>query len=102
MVLAKEVVEVVLPKSDDAITIEHLQVAKENLIRRKDAHLDSLAKILRKRSAQEIIRAVQAGKSLAEYAHDDRQDLINLGILNRRLGGGLVIASPIYAELASL
>jgi hypothetical protein len=33
--LAKEVVEVVLPDATQEITIDHLQVAKENLIRRK-------------------------------------------------------------------
>jgi hypothetical protein len=98
--LAKEVVEVVQPDLATAITIEHLQIAKENLIRRQDTHLDSLTKILRKPSAQEIVRAVQAGKSLAEYAPDDRQDLIDLGILKRNLGGGLVVTSPIYAEFA--
>jgi hypothetical protein len=41
--LAKEVVEVIVPQVTEAITVEHFQLAKETLIRRKDTHLDSLA-----------------------------------------------------------
>jgi hypothetical protein len=41
--LAKEVVEVVLPKSMEAITIEHLQIAKENLIRRQNRSHGSMS-----------------------------------------------------------
>jgi hypothetical protein len=97
--LAKEVVEVVLPKSDAVVTIEHLQVAKENLIRRKDTHLDSLAERLREKRVREILEPMMAGQDLDESSTEDRDFLVDLGLLRRESNGGLVVANPIYREI---
>jgi type II secretory pathway predicted ATPase ExeA len=97
--LAKEVVEVVLANSGVGITIEHFQVAKENLIRRKDTHLDSLAERLRESRVKAILEPMMAGQDLAETRDDDRDFLVDLGLLRRENNGGLVIANPIYQEI---
>jgi hypothetical protein len=97
--LAKEVVEVVLPDVTATITIDHLQIAKENLIRRKDTHLDSLAERLRENRVRAILEPMMAGQGLDETSHDDREFLVDLGLLRRENGSGLVIANPIYREI---
>jgi ATPase family associated with various cellular activities (AAA) len=97
--LAKEVVEVVLPDVTKEITIDHLQVAKENLIRRKDTHLDSLAERLREGRVRAILEPMMAGQELNETSSDDREFLIDLGLLRRENGSGLAIANPIYREI---
>jgi hypothetical protein len=97
--LAKEVVEVILPNSGDDITVEHFQVAKENLIRRKDTHLDSLAERLREDRVKAILEPMMAGQDLAQTSNDDRDFLVDLGLLRRENNGGLVIANPIYQEI---
>jgi ATPase family associated with various cellular activities (AAA) len=97
--LAEEVVEVVLPDVTKEITIDHLQVAKENLIRRKDTHLDSLAERLREGRVRAILEPMMAGQELNETSSDDREFLIDLGLLRRENGSGLAIANPIYREI---
>ena len=97
--LAKEVVEVVLLDSDQTISIAHLQVAKENLIRRKDTHLDSLADRLREPRVRSILEPMMAGQDLAITGDDDRDFLVDLGLLRRDQGGGLVVANAIYREI---
>jgi hypothetical protein len=97
--LAKEVVEVVLPDVTKEITIDHVQVAKENLIQRKDTHLDSLAERLRERRVRAILEPMMAGQELNETSSDDREFLVDLGLLRRENGSGLVIANPIYREI---
>jgi hypothetical protein len=97
--LAKEVVEVVLPESRDAIAIEHLQTAKETLIQRKDTHLDSLTERLREHRVRVILEPMMAGQELPETRDEDRDFLVDLGLLRREDGGGLVVANPIYREI---
>ena len=115
--LAKEVVEVILPDFTQTISIEHIQVAKENLIRRKDTHLDSLADRLRESNSQfpfwkslpTILEPMMAGQDLAITGDDDlpwvRQDqrdfLVDLGLLRRNQGGELVVANAMYREILS-
>jgi hypothetical protein len=97
--LAKEVVEVVAPDPSVAITVEHVQIAKETLIRRKDTHLDSLAERLREPRVRAIIEPMLAGQDLPLTQDDDRDFLVDLGLLRREDQGGLVIANPMYREV---
>lgn len=97
--LAKEVVEDLVPDITIAITPEHLETAKEILIRRQDTHLDSLAERLREDRVRAIIEPILAGQTLGETSNDDRQYLVDLGLLRRDPAGGLVIANPIYREV---
>ena len=97
--LVKEVVEVVLLDSDQTISIAHLQVAKENLIRRKDTHLDSLADRSREPRVRSILESMMAGQDLAITRDDDRDLLVDLGLLRRDQGGELVVANAIYREI---
>ncbi|QNP31207.1 ATP-binding protein [Cylindrospermopsis curvispora GIHE-G1] len=97
--LAKEVVEKMVKDRSIAITKEHILQAKEILIIRQDTHLDSLAEKLRETRVKNIIEPILAGKTLPDTPADDRQYLIDLGLLRRDLMGGLVISNPIYREV---
>ena len=97
--LAKEVVEKIVLDRNVAITHKHILKAKEILIARQDTHLDSLAEKLREKRVQEIIEPILAGLALGDTLSDDRQYLIDLGLLRRDPAGGLTIANPIYREV---
>jgi type II secretory pathway predicted ATPase ExeA len=97
--LAKEVVEKMLKDRNITITKEDILQAKEILIARQDTHLDSLAEKLREKRVKDIIEPMLAGLALGDTPNDDRQYLIDLGLLRRDPGGGLVIANPIYREV---
>jgi hypothetical protein len=56
--LARQCVEVVVPERAMAIEPQHVQIAKENLIRRQDTHLDSLAERVRERRVREVLEDV--------------------------------------------
>ena len=73
--------------------------AKEILIARQDTHLDSLAEKLQEKRVKYIIEPILAGLALGDTPADDRQYLIDLGLLRRDPAGGLVVANPIYREV---
>ena len=97
--IARQLVEVVAPEPN--ITITHVMVedAKEIIIRRQDTHLDSLAERLREDRVKAIIEPILAGQELPNTSNEDRQYLVDLGLLRRDPAGGLVIANPIYREV---
>ncbi|MGL5064450.1 MAG: ATP-binding protein [Microcoleus sp.] len=97
--LAKEIVEELVADESIDITPEHILEAKEILIKRQDTHLDSLAERLRENRVKAIIEPILAGRELPETSNDDRQYLVDLGLLKRDPAGGLVIANPIYREV---
>jgi hypothetical protein len=97
--LAKEIVEKMVKDKSITITKEHIFKAKEILIARQDTHLDSLAEKLREPRVKNIIQPILAGQTLPDTLADDRQYLIDLGLLRRDPMGGLVISNPIYREV---
>jgi hypothetical protein len=81
------------------ITVASIDQAKENLIQRRVTHLDQLADKLREGRVRRIIEPMLAGTALGEVPEDDRQYLVDLGLLRRANGSGLVVANPIYREV---
>ena len=81
------------------VGIELIDQAKENLILRRVTHLDQLADKLREERVRRVIEPMLAGTALGEVPEDDRQYLVDLGLLRRANGGGLVVANPIYREV---
>ncbi|MBT9316251.1 ATP-binding protein [Leptothoe spongobia] len=97
--LGKEVVEELVPDPTETVTVAHIETAKEVLIRRQDTHLDSLASVLREDRVRAIISPMLAGQELGVIHSDDRQFLIDLGLVVRNPAGGLMPANPIYREV---
>ncbi|HYN77111.1 MAG TPA: ATP-binding protein [Lamprocystis sp. (in: g-proteobacteria)] len=73
--------------------------AKEYLIVERVTHLDQLADKLREERVRRVIEPMLAGTALGLASEDDRQYLVDLGLLRRDGAGGLVVANPIYREV---
>lgn len=97
--LAKEVVEELVVDPQMCITAEHIQTAKEILIRRQDTHLDSLAERVREVRVKQVLEPMLAGTELQDVPNDDIQFLLDLGLCVSSPEGGLTIANPIYREI---
>ncbi|MEB3233544.1 MAG: ATP-binding protein, partial [Leptolyngbyaceae bacterium] len=97
--LAKAVVETVVPDPLQPITASHMEAAKEMLIQQRDTHVDSLMSILQEPRVRAVIEPMLAGQELNGVPNDDRQFLVDLGLVARSEAGGLVPANPIYREV---
>ena len=97
--LAKEIVEELVEDTTIAITPEHIEQAKEILIRRQDTHLDSLAERLREDRVKAILQPMLAGQELGNVPNDDIQFVLDLGLCHMDPLGGIAIANPIYREV---
>jgi hypothetical protein len=92
-------VEVVVPDRAMPLTINHVNEAKEILIRRQDTHLDSLAERLREPRVRSIIEPMLAGQELGDIPDDDVRFILDLGLCKMGAEGGLVMANSIYREV---
>ncbi len=81
------------------VTAPRIEQAKEHLILQRVTHLDQLADKLREARVRRVIEPMLAGTALSEVSEDDRQYLVDLGLLRREGSGGLVVANPIYREV---
>jgi hypothetical protein len=97
--LARQVVQVIQPDVTQALTVEHFNRAKEILIERQDTHLDSLAERLREPRIRAMIEPMLAGRMFGDIPNDDRQFVVDLGLVKRDPAGGFKIANPIYQEV---
>ena len=81
------------------ITLDLIDQAKEGMILERVTHLDQLAHKLQEPRVRRVIEPMLAGTEPGEVAEDDRQYLVDLGLLKRDGAGGLVVANPIYREV---
>lgn len=98
--LAAEIVDELAVPPTEPITVEHVEEAKERLIRVRATHLDSLADKLHEPRVRVIIEPVLAGtEPLAEPPADDVQYARDLGLLAST--PPVRIANPIYREVVA-
>jgi hypothetical protein len=81
------------------ITGEMMRRAAQNLIIRRDTHIDQLTDKLREDRVRRIIQPMLLGEELTGVAEDDLQYLVDLGLLRQELNGRIEIANPIYREV---
>ncbi len=81
------------------VTLELIDQAKEQMIVERVTHLDQLAHKLQEPRVRRVIEPMLAGTLPGEASEDDRQYLVDLGLLRRDGAGGLVVANPIYREV---
>ena len=85
------------------ITIGMIDTAKENLILRRETHLDQLADKLQEERVRRVIEPILVGESFdSGFNEDDVQYVIDLGLVRRDPGGTLTIANGIYQEIIPL
>jgi len=80
------------------ITKDMIIQAKENLIQRRETHLDQLTDKLKEDRVRRVIGPVLEGTSLENIAQDDIEYLTDLGLI-RRSASGLEISNAIYREI---
>jgi hypothetical protein len=97
--IARQCVEVLARDRNIAITVEHIDQAKNILIQRQDTHLDSLAERLQETRIRQVIEPILAGESLDNIPADDIRFVLDLGLCRFESGSGLEIANPIYKEI---
>lgn len=97
--LAYVITEELVTERAKPVTSEHIFQAKAILIQRQDTHLDSLAEKLQETRVRRIIEPMLAGETIDYVPFDDRQYVLDLGLVRRDPMGGIVIANPIYQEI---
>lgn len=97
--LAQEMVERVVPDRGQTIEVAHLYQAKEAVIRRRDAHFDSLAERLREDRVRKVVEPILLGGIVPEMPEDDFLYAIDLGLVQETKASGLQIANPIYEQV---
>ena len=97
--LARQAVEELVPDRSIPISVAVIDAAKDELIRRQDTHLDSLAERLREARVRAVIEPILAGGELAGVPDDDLRLVVDLGLVRESSEGGFTIANPIYREV---
>ncbi|MFO0762475.1 MAG: ATP-binding protein [Byssovorax sp.] len=97
--LARQLTSVLVKDRATPIGVDHVNEARDILIRRQDTHLDSLIERLREPRIQAIFEPMLAGDTLDDIPQDDIRFAIDLGLCRFSDRGGLVVANPIYREV---
>jgi len=98
--IAHEITQVILNQDySQPITIEIVERAKENLILRRDTHLDSLIDKLDDLRIKPIISGIISGYTVIyDRYNNDQQYILDLGII-KETDLGLKISNVIYEEI---
>ncbi len=81
-----------------AITEEMVHQAKENLILRRETHLDQLGDKLKEERVRKVVEPILTGsRDLSDLIEDDLQYITDLGLIRRK--PVLEVANPIYREI---
>jgi type II secretory pathway predicted ATPase ExeA len=80
------------------VTAELCEQAIENIILRRDVHIDSLLERLKEERVQRVIEPMLLGESGIERLSDDFQYVMDLGLIKED-NGKIVPANPIYADV---
>jgi len=98
--LARECVEELLNNEyAQPVTAELIDVAAEQLLRRRDTHIDSLLERLKEARVRQIVEPVILGtEPVASTLSDECQYVLDLGLLKHE-ERTLKPANPIYAEV---
>ena len=80
-----------------SITADAIQDAREQLIRRRETHLDQLTDKLQEERVRRVVEPLLSGGVADAVADDDLQYVRDLGLVG--LGKPVAIANPIYREV---
>ncbi|MDJ0836832.1 MAG: ATP-binding protein [Acidobacteriota bacterium] len=98
--IAREIV-VKLLKNDHgkAVTEDLVETAVENIILRRDTHIDSLLERLKEPRVRRVLEPVLLGQQVnLEFSSDDASYTFDLGLLIKNKGD-VIPANPIYGEV---
>jgi len=82
------------------ITVEMMEEAKNNLIIRRDTHLDQLVDKLKEERVKRVIESLLEGIEFEkEFRHSDVEYVQDLGLINVKNNGEIRISNQIYKEI---
>jgi len=83
----------------ETITADHIQIAREQIIKSRAVHIDSLAERLKDPRIKKVVQPILIGATDLSLGRDDRDVLfcMDLGLVT--YNDGLQIANPIYREV---
>jgi len=81
-----------------SITSDMIRAAKENIILRRETHIDQLVDKLQEKRIKQVIEPFLTGENIEQNRPDDIQYLIDLGLIKRGKEG-LIVSNSIYAEV---
>ena len=82
------------------ITAEMIQQAKENMILRRETHLDQLADKLQEPRVRRVVEPILQGEAVErDFRPDDVQYVVDMGLVRQDRAGLLRVANPIYSEI---
>jgi hypothetical protein len=99
--IAREITQKILDQDfSKTIELEMVDKAIQNIILRRDTHIDSLLDKLKEERIKKVIEPIILGKETTiEILHDDTQYCLNLGLIRSEKGKGLLPANKIYNEV---
>ncbi|WP_323379133.1 ATP-binding protein [Pyxidicoccus xibeiensis] len=97
--LARQMVQQLAPDRTQTLTADHVDAAKELLLKRQDTHLDSLAERLREPWVRRILEPMLAGLALGDVPQDDLRFIQDLGLVRMGTTGSVEMANPLYREV---
>ncbi|MEM7588792.1 MAG: ATP-binding protein [Myxococcota bacterium] len=80
------------------ICVGDIDAAKEQLIQRRETHLDQLMAKLKQERVRRVMQPFLLGET-QPIPYEDVEYVVDLGLLHQGTSGGLFLSNPIYAEL---
>ncbi|VEN73005.1 conserved hypothetical protein [Candidatus Desulfarcum epimagneticum] len=80
------------------VTAEMIARAKDNIILRRETHIDQLFDKLKEDRVKRVISPILTGTEMENMAWDDIQYLVDLGLI-KKTGKGFVISNALYMEV---
>ncbi len=82
------------------ITADMIIQAKENIILRRETHIDQLVDKLKEERVQRVIEPMLTGKTVAiSFKSDDVSYVVDLGLIKQSRNGEIRLANRIYQEV---
>ncbi len=82
------------------ISCELITQAKENLISRRETHLDQLADKLREERVRRVVQPILVGEPFeGQFRSDDVEYVADLGLITQEKTGAVRISNEIYQEI---
>ncbi len=83
-----------------SVTLDLVNTAKEELILRRETHLDQLTDKLQEPRVQRVIEPILAGEEIAQRLQpDDISYVVDLGLITQERNGEIRIANALYQEV---
>ncbi|MDR1380868.1 MAG: PD-(D/E)XK nuclease domain-containing protein [Tannerella sp.] len=87
-------------ESNETVTLEHVMLARQQMIEARETHLDALGVRLRDPGVKKVIQTIITGSTDPLGRTDSNVELtLDLGLISWDKENGFMIANPVYEEI---